>query len=89
MKKIKAYLFFAAVVLVVGVIGSMYYLSGLGGNDECWDQGEQMAIGKPPTITISENEAKELFGDDIDISSSGTAEVGTDAYYHFKCHQAR
>jgi hypothetical protein len=31
-------------------------------------------------------EAKKLFGKDIDISASGTAQVGTATYYHFKCH---
>lgn len=86
MKKITTYILFAAVVVVIGIVVSMYYLFGFGGKDECWDEGEKMAIGKPSTITIPENEAKRLFGEDIDISSSGTAEVGTAAYYHFKCH---
>ena len=57
-----------------------------GVEDHCWSVGDQMAEGNPETIVISGDEAKRLFGEDIDISASGTAEVGTAAYYHFKCH---
>ncbi len=86
MNKVKSYIFIGVISLISGLIVSLYYFSGSLSKDECWDQGEEMAIGKPPTITIPENEAKELFGQDIDISASGTAQVGTAAYYHFKCH---
>jgi len=54
--------------------------------DYCWGVGNIKAIGQPETIIIPADEAKRLFGEDIDISASGTAEVGTAAYYHFKCH---
>lgn len=44
-----------------------------------------MAEGKPETMIVPAKEAQELFGKEIAISS-GSAEVGTAAYYHFKCH---
>ncbi|MDD5415562.1 MAG: hypothetical protein PHE48_00980 [Candidatus Daviesbacteria bacterium] len=55
--------------------------------DYCWKKGYEMAVGKLGTMVVPGQEAKNLFGSDIDISASGSAEVGTAAYYHFKCHQ--
>ncbi|MDD5146960.1 MAG: hypothetical protein PHV63_00195 [Candidatus Daviesbacteria bacterium] len=57
-------------------------------DDHCWKKGDEMAVGKPGTMVIPGQEAKNLFGsNNIDISASSSAEVGTAAYYHFKCHQ--
>ncbi len=72
--------------LVVLIILFLMILWQSGVEDYCWGVGDMKAMGKPETIVIQADEAKKLFGEDIDISSSGTAEVGTAAYYHFKCH---
>lgn len=74
---------FGLVVLVILLLMALWQ-SGF--EDYCWGVGDIKAIGQPETILIPADEAKRLFGEDIDISSSGTAEVGTAAYYHFKCH---
>jgi hypothetical protein len=72
--------------LVVLIILFLMILWQSGVEDYCWGVGDMKAMGKPETIVIQADEAKKLFGEDIDISASGTAEVGTAAYYHFKCH---
>ena len=81
--------------VIIGTVGMgllvllsllVVFFNILDSQDHCWSVGDQMAEGKPETIVISGDEAKRLFGEDIDISASGTAEVGTAAYYHFKCH---
>ncbi len=89
MRKVQFFIFPAILVIVIILFVVISYFFGLLDQDKCWDIGDQIAKGKPETIVISGEEAKELFGEDIDISASGTAEVGTAAYYHFKCHQAR
>jgi hypothetical protein len=86
MKKVQSYLVTAVILIVILFVLVMYFFSGLGSKDKCWDIGDQMAVGKPETIVIPADEAKKLFGKDIDISASGTAQVGTATYYHFKCH---
>ncbi len=89
MKRKKYNILSIVIVFTTIVIMFIFYNMMTGTRDQCWDTGDQMAVGKPATIIISAQEAKDLFGDDIDISASRTVEVGTAAYYHFKCHKEK
>ncbi len=55
--------------------------------DYCWKKGDEMAAGKPSVTTIPAHEEREVFGDALGTIASDSAQVGTAAYYHFKCHQ--
>lgn len=55
--------------------------------DYCWKKGDEIAVGKPDMITISAQEAGDVMSGGIYNPASSSAEVGTAAYYHFKCHQ--
>lgn len=71
-------------LLVVGITISFGFEE-----DYCWRKGDEMAVRQSAMITIPEQEARRVLpnGNYISVSEVGTTEVGTAAYYHFKCHE--
>lgn len=73
----------SAVTILVAVIAVVVGFE----EDYCLGEGDELAVGKPTMIVISAQEKEEVFGNALGPIASDSAQVGTAAYYHFKCRR--